>query len=203
MTTIFLQRHVNYSNPRNIMPFRMPNIALSDEGKKQVESLAEFYKDKNISVIYSSPLKRAKESAEFLALNIWQDSVKRIFFDTDLLETLTPIQGVLVDEYDLINENKSLYANKLHSDFGGESADEIFLRMNKCIKKILAEHKGENIIVSSHADPIMIYSMKVRGIDVDINIPLWKQAKFIPMGGTMKLTFDDEGKVVEFEEVNY
>lgn len=47
MTTIYLIRHAEYLNPRNIAVFRLPGHSLSEYGRTQMSGVAELLMDKN------------------------------------------------------------------------------------------------------------------------------------------------------------
>ncbi|MDQ6984831.1 MAG: histidine phosphatase family protein [Candidatus Dojkabacteria bacterium] len=206
MTTIFLQRHGIYSNPRNIMPLRMPDISLAIQGIKQIKELCPFYKELEISAIYASPINRILETVDILQYGIWEDeerNEKKVDVSLDLIEPYSPLQGLRIDEYYKLNNGTTMYVSEEHIAAGGETLDSVYTRMNKFISSKLKEHKNESFIICSHGDPMMIYSMKKRSIEIDPNVSLHKQANFIPMGGAMKLKFDDANELVDFEELNY
>src|SRR5262245_40771274 len=63
-TTILLCRHAEVHNPTNILYGRLPRFGLSAEGRRQAERLAAALADEPISTIYTSPLLRARQTAE-------------------------------------------------------------------------------------------------------------------------------------------
>ena len=66
MTTIYFVRHGEYKNPDNIVPWRLPHFSLSEKGREDIKRDADYFKDKNIEVTYSSPVLRARQSAKVL-----------------------------------------------------------------------------------------------------------------------------------------
>ena len=60
---IYLLRHCEYVNPNNIMPGRLP-VELSEEGLNQAKRLRKYFMDKDIGMIYSSAVRRCKQTAE-------------------------------------------------------------------------------------------------------------------------------------------
>ncbi len=65
-TTISLIRHGQVYNPGRVIYGRLPGFGLSNVGKRQVESTAEYLRLTNLAVIYSSPLLRARETADII-----------------------------------------------------------------------------------------------------------------------------------------
>src|SRR5689334_548870 len=66
--TLFVVRHGE--NPANInreFSYKLVDYSLSEEGIRQAEETAGHFRDKGIHEIYSSPLKRALETAEIIA----------------------------------------------------------------------------------------------------------------------------------------
>ena len=68
MTTFYLIRHAtnDYLKENKIAGW-LPGVHLNAEGRKQSEQLAQRLAGKPIRAIYSSPLERARETAEPLA----------------------------------------------------------------------------------------------------------------------------------------
>src|SRR6266700_7514412 len=89
-TTIYLIRHGEVKNPDNIIYARLPKFDLSANGKKQAEQAAEFLKDKHIEAIYSSPLERAKQTAEIIQKEL---DLPEIYFSDQILEVRTSYEG--------------------------------------------------------------------------------------------------------------
>ena len=62
-TTVHLLRHGEVHNPRGILYGRSPGYHLSERGRLMAERVAERIGDRDITVIVSSPLERAQETA--------------------------------------------------------------------------------------------------------------------------------------------
>lgn len=98
MPNIYLLRHCDYENPRQILPGRLP-LELSESGKKRASQLKEIFKDKSISKIYSSEVLRCKQTAEIIA-----DGKIPIIFDKRLLGTHLDVQTRTADFYEEIKK---------------------------------------------------------------------------------------------------
>src|SRR5919204_1343904 len=89
MTTIWLARHGEVHNPGELLYGRLPRIRLSPEGQRQAQALAELLKPRPIEAVYSSPMLRARKTAELIAAQ----HNTRVRLDRNLLEIRTGWQG--------------------------------------------------------------------------------------------------------------
>lgn len=100
---------------------------LNKTGLSQAQKLAEFLSDKNIEIAYSSPLKRAIDTAK---ISINNPSVK-IITDNRLIETAFGFWHCDTPEkQQRISEN--------------------FNRIKSCLDDILSNDKHQNIAIASH-----------------------------------------------------
>lgn len=66
--TLYLVRHgENLANITKEFSYKLIDYSLTPKGVLQAEQTAEFFKDISLDAIYSSPLKRARETAEIIA----------------------------------------------------------------------------------------------------------------------------------------
>ena len=67
-TLILLVRHGRTPTTGTILPGRAPGLHLAEEGRKEAEAAAErIARLKAVAAVYSSPLERARETAEPIA----------------------------------------------------------------------------------------------------------------------------------------
>ena len=196
MTTIYILRHGVYENERNVNPFRLPNFPLSDEGKKQINEIAGYLKDKNISAIYSSPILRTKQSAEIVGkiLN------KKINYSSLIIEINSPFQGMDLDKYHIIKNEAGIYKNPDYLNNGGETTKQVYNRMKEFLEMILEKHKGENVLMVSHGDPIIF--LLYGTVEKDLNKYFKKTLSYIPKGGICRLEFKGKN-LTNFKQINY
>jgi broad specificity phosphatase PhoE len=189
MTIIYLVRHAKYLSPHNIIPSRMPNVHLSADGKNQASKLGDYFMDKDISAIYSSPMTRTQETAEIIAQSIG----KQIIFDDRLLEVLTPFQGLSEEENSKMQESTSLYYHPYHLKYGGETIESMIKRLKSMFLDIKDQHNNKNILFVSHGDPIMVLYGLIKNITIVPNKNLETLfGYYIPKAGIIKAIFDDE-----------
>lgn len=150
MTKIYLVRHAEaMGNVEEFFQGRT-DCEVSLRGEKQLECVAELFKNIPIEAIYSSPLKRTVATAN--AVN------KHHNLPTVTDEGLIEINGGVWEgkpwaelperyptEYDL-------WKNRMEDFYieGGEKMTEVFARMKKTVDKIAAENDGKTIAVVSH-----------------------------------------------------
>lgn len=71
MNTIYLVRHgENTANITHEFSYKLIDYSLTTKGILQAQQTAEYFADKHIHDIYTSPLKRAKETAEIIAARL-------------------------------------------------------------------------------------------------------------------------------------
>lgn len=66
-TLLFIRHGQTTWNKEQKLPGQLPGIPLTDKGKQQATELAEALKEIPISAIISSPLERARETADYIA----------------------------------------------------------------------------------------------------------------------------------------
>lgn len=192
LTTIYLLRHAAYENPKNIFHGRLPGFPISNEGSLQAYKLAKYFRNKPIDAIYSSPLKRAYQTAKAIAKN-HNLKVQR---DDRLLDIRTPLQGKP------ISYMKAIHWNFYRPEFiraGGERLSEIFKRMHALIQDILRQHVDHHVILVSHGDPIMV--VKVKYLGGNIRSRSIFEGDYVPVAGGYCITFTERGKVHSLNRV--
>ena len=82
---IFLRHGQAKNNIERILTGRTPGIPLTEKGIEQAEKAAKFLEHMNISAIYSSPIERARHTAEIVSKhNSLKVKIKKKTFDTFL-----------------------------------------------------------------------------------------------------------------------
>lgn len=150
---LYIVRHgeTNY-NAAGICQGRSHNVGLNDNGRKQAEALAEKVADKNIGVVYTSPLLRALETAEIAAQALHLQPI----VNEGLIEADFGIaEGMKMSEVRTWNVFPS-WASALpeYDDVGyegGESKRQIRTRILKALAEICAHENAENILIVSHS----------------------------------------------------
>lgn len=168
-TYIYFVRHGEVYNPKKIWYGRLPFHGLSKNGRNQIEETAKYLKNKQINVIYSSPLLRARQSAEIIRKKL---NLPKIHFSKNLLEVKSSLQGSS-DEY-MLSINYDFYAAP-GKKITGETIKQLSARMQQFSKRVVKKYKGKHIAVVSHGDPIMV--VKVRELGLPLNVNSLRQKK--------------------------
>ena len=82
-TKIFLIRHAECIGNVEMKLAGRTDFELTDKGVIQAEKIANCMKEKDLDIIYSSPLKRAKVTAEYIAN---YSNIKNINISSNLIE---------------------------------------------------------------------------------------------------------------------
>jgi broad specificity phosphatase PhoE len=147
-------------------------IPMDDVGRLQAQRLAGFVRHFRVGAVYTSDLRRARETAEILATALGQDSIT----DKRLRERhegewqgLTPEQvwAWYPEEYKSLTHNRATYQIP-----GGESRQQVVQRMRLAFDEIVERGKAETVAVVSHAYAIrhllhnLIASSAIHGVDL-------------------------------------
>lgn len=196
---IYLIRHGEIDNPQNIYYGWQP-LPLSEKGIKQVEALAQLLRSKGVflDVIYTSPLERAKESAQIIS---------KVFGDVPVIEAMD-----LADSYIPKLEGKPLsiiesadFKNEYSPEFqspDSESLQDVFYRAKDFLRRVRTSSEQRVIALVSHGDQIrfMLYSLQYpesSGPDPQ-NI---RDDDYPQNAEAIRLIFDGEGKFLGFEHI--
>ncbi len=148
MTTLYLIRHARSTWNAEGRMQGWADPPLDDVGYRQAQALAERLKDEAFHAIYSSPLARARQTAEAIAAyhNL------PICFDERLRERnlgeWTGLTGSEADErFPDVQSNGDW---RIDGPPGGESQTELTARAAAAFAAILAAHPDERVAVVSH-----------------------------------------------------
>ena len=63
-TTVYLVRHAAHDRVDSVLCGRMPGVGLGEDGRWQAEALACHFGRKAVDAVWTSPVQRARETAE-------------------------------------------------------------------------------------------------------------------------------------------
>lgn len=151
---IFLRHGQAINNTDRILAGRTEGVPLTNTGIKQAELAAKFLKKMNVSAIYSSPIERAKKTAEIVASHNSLD----YSIDKRLIELeMGKFTGM---RYEEIFEKHGNVFLKFYSEAreisrnGVETFSEVKKRILDMVDHVRAAHPGENVVLVTHMDPI-------------------------------------------------
>jgi probable phosphomutase (TIGR03848 family) len=167
MTLLLLIRHgENDFTKKHKLAGHLPNVHLNERGKKQALDLAEALKDVPIKTIYASPLERARETADPIALvRKLEVQVENGLIETDVGKW----QGRSLAALRLNKHWKVVQHSPSRAQFpDGETFYECQSRVVAALDKIVRKHKSQDIIACVfHADPIKLAVAHYIGLPID------------------------------------
>lgn len=161
MTVVHLLRHGEVDNPDGVLYGRLPGYHLSDLGRRMADTVAKALTDRDIVVVWSSPMERAVEtaapSAQALGLEVETDD--------RLIEAANVFEGMRVGGGGPIFRDFRRYRH-LTNPFRpswGEPYVELVARMKSVIDDARRQARGREALLVSHQLPIWVTRRAAEG----------------------------------------
>ena len=151
---IFLRHGQAKNNTDRILAGRTEGVPLTDVGEQQAQHTAELLEHMNISAIYSSPIQRAKHTAEIVGKHNSLD----VTIDDRLIELdMGKFTGMAYDE--IFNDHGNVFMKFYQGNLeiahnGVETFDQVKKRVLGIVDHVLQKHPDENVVLVTHMDPI-------------------------------------------------
>ena len=151
---IFLRHGQAKNNTERILAGRTEGIPLTETGVKQAEHTADFLQHMNISAIYSSPIQRAKHTAEIVGKHNSLD----VTIDDRLIELdMGKFTGMPYDE--IFNNHGNVFMKFYNGELeiahnGVETFSDVKKRVLGIVDHVIQNHPDENVVLVTHMDPI-------------------------------------------------
>jgi broad specificity phosphatase PhoE len=166
MTIFFLVRHGACDGLGEMLWGRRSGVCLNDEGKAQAQRLADRFGGLRLDAVYSSPLERARETAEAIArgamLEVKQSAA---FNEVDFGDWSGKTFAELEHDERWRRFNTQRSVAKIPN---GESFLDVQARVVAELAKLSAQHKEQNVAIVSHADMIKAAVGYVAGTPIDL-----------------------------------
>lgn len=150
-TRLFLVRHGEVVSQGQGKFLGFTDLGLSNRGKRQVQSLAEYLKETPLDQAYASDLKRAVDSARLICQG---RSIKPVTRPVFREMNMGDWDGKSWEEVKEKNkEIQPLFFYDLKNFYfpGGESWTKFLSRILKGLKTLLKENQGKDILLVAHA----------------------------------------------------
>ena len=161
---IFLRHAQAENNTKRILAGRTEGVPLTKTGIEQAERIAKYLAPIDISAIYSSPIERAKHTAEIVAKNRSLEVV--------LDERLTEIdmgKFTRMNYDDMFAKYGNIFLkfyenDPVISEHEVETFPDVQKRVLEMVDHVLKKHNNENVILVTHMDPIKSMLAKVMNL---------------------------------------
>src|SRR6516164_262258 len=148
ITVVHLVRHGEVSNPDGILYGRIPGFRLSEDGQMMAKAAAEFMAGRDVTVLRSSPLERAVQTAEPISEQLGL----AIETDDRLIEPWNHFEGLNVGVGDgsLRAPRHWIYLRNPFKPSWGEPYVEVAARVLAAAKDAAETARGHEAICVSH-----------------------------------------------------
>lgn len=150
--------------PRIEVPARDPDVVLSEAGRKQAEAVGRWVEElsegKRPGVVWTSPYRRARETAEIimkacdLQLDVRVDERLR---DRDMGITDMLTAAGIRELYPEEAERRSWLGKFYYRPPGGESWADVALRVRSVLAELMTMESEERVLISAHDVVIMLF----------------------------------------------
>ena len=151
-TIVHVMRHGEVHNPEGILYGRLPDYHLSERGRTQAQSVADWLARRDITYVVASPLERAQETAAPIAAH------HGLIVDVDesLIESHNVFQGQRVSPGDgaLRDPRNWWHLRNPRSPSWGEPYAEIAVRMRAAVERARIKAAGHEAVCVSHQLPV-------------------------------------------------
>jgi len=153
-TIVHLVRHGEVANPEGILYGRLPGFLLSDDGEMMAKNAASFLAGRDVTLVRSSPLERAVQTAEPIAA---QFSLP-IEADERLIEPWNHFEGLTVGVGDgsLRAPRHWIYLRNPFRPSWGEPYKDVAARVLAAASDAAKAARGHEAVCVSHQLPIWV-----------------------------------------------
>lgn len=151
MATIYMVRHAeNLANVERRMAYKVVDLPLTELGRRQARALGLWFADKPLARIYSSPLKRAKETASFIAETTGAAIVEaEDLRELDVGELDGKNDPATWEIHDAILARWAL--DEWETPFpGGERLQDAYDRLSRFLQHVAEMHPTEDVAAVGH-----------------------------------------------------
>ena len=194
-TLVHVMRHGEVFNPEKVLYGRLPGYKLSELGLKMADRAAEHFKNNNLSLIVSSPLERAQQTAAPTAnVHILKPEINNLIIEAD---NVFEGKRVSVGDGALRDPRNWWYLRNPIRPSWGEPYKQVADRMRTAIFSARDTAKGKEALLVSHQLPIWIARLAAEGKSF-VHDPRKRQCS---LASVTTFVFDDDKLLeVKYEE---
>lgn len=185
MTDVYFVRHAepNFDNPD--VEYR----ELTPKGLRDRTRVTEYLADKEIHRVFSSPYTRSVDTI--------RDFADRFGHEVTLVDDFRERKVSTAPVRDLLSFYHDQWMDFSHRLIGGECLSEVQDRNIRALKRLLAEHPGENMVVGSHGTAL---SLIVNYFDPAFDYDRFEEIREL-MPWVVRLSFDGD-RFLGFESID-
>lgn len=179
-TIVHLLRHGEVENPRGVLYGRLPGYHLSERGRGMALAASDFFAERSVVSVFSSPLERAVETATPVAARLGL----QIVTDARLIESANRFEG---HSHPLRRpENWPYLVNPFRPSWG-EPFRDVVARIMETVEVARRSAIGREAVCVSHQLPIWVTRRHAEGKH------LWHNpaARECALGSVTSFTFED------------
>ena len=205
MTIIVLLRHgENEWVKKHRLAGWIPDVHLNEKGQQQAEEAAQRLSVLPVKALYSSPVIRCVETADYVA-RAFNLKIKQL---DDLGEVrYGSWEGKKIKNLarEPLWHAVQYYPSRMRFPGKGEALREVQFRMVQMLEQLAVQHKDETIVVVSHADAIKLVLAYYLGVHMDLFqrvavSPASVSILYLAENGAMRvLRMNDDGPLRPFE----
>jgi broad specificity phosphatase PhoE len=149
---LILARHGETASNRDGLGLGLEDVPLTERGRHQAEALAEALAEVKIAAVYSSPLRRALDTAEAIASRHGLE----VAVDEGLTEMdVGELDGLTFDEMrgrypEFLSRWLGAEAGTLRMPGGCESLQEVQDRAREAVRRMTERHGRETVVAVTH-----------------------------------------------------
>lgn len=165
MTKLFLVRHGFVGIEEGRFLGKM-DVSLSDTGQKQAEQLRDRLAPEKIDAVYTSTLRRARQTAEIIAVG---HKVKATPCEELCECDFGAVEGFTFEEikkkYPRLAQE--LIDRKTGAFPGGETLEQLNERILTFLKKLKKHKTGETLLIVAHGGPLRLIICNLLGLGLE------------------------------------
>jgi broad specificity phosphatase PhoE len=160
-TVVHLLRHGEVRNPGQVIYGRLPDFHLSEDGRMMAKAAASFLAGRDVTALFSSPMERARETAEPLAAQFGLE----VAIDDRLIEPWNHFEGLTVGVGDgsLRKMEHWPYLWNPFRPSWGEPYRQVADRMLAAVTDARDAARGHEAVLVSHQLPIWVTRRRIEG----------------------------------------
>jgi broad specificity phosphatase PhoE len=185
-TVVHLLRHGEVHNPEKLLYGRLPHYRLSALGEQMAVRAADALADRDVTVVTSSPLERAQQTAAPVA----ERHGVRVGIDDRIVEASNVFEGQRVGVGDGVLRQPRAWRH-LYNPFTpswGEHYVDLAARMRAAVSSAREQARGHEAVLVSHQLPIWIARLDAEHRRF-VHDPRKRQCG---LASLTSLTFDDD-----------